>query len=205
VGGFGKQTDSTTGLILMGARPYDPATGRFLSVDPIDGGSLNNYDYAGQDPIDNYDLGGLACSKQQSHSWTWHALSPGCLWTALKDDASGGNGPVMQAVTLTDTALLVKVFGATFMEAVNPSLTSGWAGTNMSTEESFAYHFARHGAGHTIEEYAEAAQRWAENPAGVGQRVTLADGTVGMRYRTPGGGPGGILNAAGKIISFWYK
>jgi len=42
----------------MGARPYDPALGRFLAVDPVDGGSLNNYDYAGQDPINGYDLDG---------------------------------------------------------------------------------------------------------------------------------------------------
>jgi hypothetical protein len=42
----------------MGARPYDPTTGRFLTTDPIPGGSLNNYDYADQDPINNYDLNG---------------------------------------------------------------------------------------------------------------------------------------------------
>jgi RHS repeat-associated protein len=58
VGRWDKQYDTTTSLILMGARPYDPTTGRFLSVDPISGGSLNNYDYAGQDPINNYDLAG---------------------------------------------------------------------------------------------------------------------------------------------------
>jgi hypothetical protein len=46
-------------MILMGARPYDPTLGRFLAVDPIDGGSLNNYDYAGQDPINGYDLDGM--------------------------------------------------------------------------------------------------------------------------------------------------
>lgn len=42
----------------MGARPYDPTLGRFLAVDPVDGGSLNNYDYALQDPINVYDLDG---------------------------------------------------------------------------------------------------------------------------------------------------
>jgi hypothetical protein len=42
----------------MGARLYDPYTGRFTSTDPIPGGSANNYDYCNQDPINNLDLGG---------------------------------------------------------------------------------------------------------------------------------------------------
>lgn len=51
----------------MGARPYDPSTGRFLAVDPIPGGSLNNYDYAGQDPINNYDLSGkIFCDSEHN-------------------------------------------------------------------------------------------------------------------------------------------
>ncbi|MBS1839194.1 MAG: hypothetical protein JST64_15995 [Actinobacteria bacterium] len=32
-------------LIEMGARQYDPALGRFLQTDPIEGGNLNDYTY----------------------------------------------------------------------------------------------------------------------------------------------------------------
>lgn len=57
-GAWAKQYDTASDLILMGARPYDPSIGRFLAVDPVDGGSLNGYDYAAQDPVNNYDLSG---------------------------------------------------------------------------------------------------------------------------------------------------
>lgn len=57
-GRWDKQLDTSANMIQMGARPYDPTLGRFLSVDPIDGGSLNGYDYATQDPINGYDLDG---------------------------------------------------------------------------------------------------------------------------------------------------
>lgn len=57
-----KQLDTAASFMLMGARPYDATIGRFLSVDPVDGGSANSYDYAFQDPINSSDLNGTAAA-----------------------------------------------------------------------------------------------------------------------------------------------
>ncbi|WP_020662037.1 RHS repeat-associated core domain-containing protein [Amycolatopsis benzoatilytica] len=45
-------------LVQMGARPYSPLLGRFLSVDPEESGSANDYDYVAGDPINTLDLNG---------------------------------------------------------------------------------------------------------------------------------------------------
>jgi hypothetical protein len=48
----------------MGTRYYDPALGRFTQVDPVEGGSANRYDYAGQNPVNNSDPTGTACGPR---------------------------------------------------------------------------------------------------------------------------------------------
>ncbi|MEV0821404.1 RHS repeat domain-containing protein [Nonomuraea rubra] len=54
-GFVGGTKDATTGLVHLGAREYDPANGRFLSVDPIidenDPQQLNAYAYANNSPV----------------------------------------------------------------------------------------------------------------------------------------------------------
>jgi hypothetical protein len=58
----------------MGVRPYDPALGRFLAPDPVEGGSLNLYDSAGQDPMNNWDLDGrfcITCVAKKVGKWAW--------------------------------------------------------------------------------------------------------------------------------------
>ncbi|PBC70010.1 RHS repeat-associated protein [Streptomyces sp. TLI_235] len=58
LGGAQRSDETLTGLTLMGVRLYNPATGRFLSVDPVPGGSANAYDYVNQDPVNLFDLDG---------------------------------------------------------------------------------------------------------------------------------------------------
>lgn len=42
----------------MGARLYAPTTGRFLSTEPVPGGSAKAYDCCNADPVNCYDLNG---------------------------------------------------------------------------------------------------------------------------------------------------
>ncbi|WP_159042593.1 ricin-type beta-trefoil lectin domain protein [Streptomyces sp. IGB124] len=55
--------DNTTGLTHIGAREYEPGTGRFISVDPLidisDPLQMNGYTYANGNPLTNSDPTGL--------------------------------------------------------------------------------------------------------------------------------------------------
>ena len=60
---YGQQERATSngGLILMGARVYNPKPNQFTSKDPIPGGNENPYNYP-NDPINHSDFNGL---------WDW--------------------------------------------------------------------------------------------------------------------------------------
>ncbi|MGE4113587.1 MAG: DNRLRE domain-containing protein [Candidatus Nanopelagicales bacterium] len=55
-----RDATATAGLTLMGVRLYNPATGRFLSTDPVYGGNTTTYGYP-TDPINQRDLDGRFC------------------------------------------------------------------------------------------------------------------------------------------------
>lgn len=59
LGGAQRRTEFPSGVIQMGARSYVPSMGRFLSKDPIAGGSANDYDYGNADPINQFDPSGM--------------------------------------------------------------------------------------------------------------------------------------------------
>jgi RHS repeat-associated protein len=63
--GFVGGTQDPTGLTHLGAREYDPETGRFISVDPLmdqaDPQQMNGYTYANNSPVTNADADGTMC------------------------------------------------------------------------------------------------------------------------------------------------
>lgn len=65
-GFVGSTRDESVDLLQVGARPYDPVLGLFVTTDPIvnpaDPGSLNAYAYANQNPITFSDPSGLAAA-----------------------------------------------------------------------------------------------------------------------------------------------
>lgn len=60
LGGKGRRTELPSGIIEMGVRSYVPAMGRFISTDPVHGGSANAYDYTNADPVNGLDLAGTS-------------------------------------------------------------------------------------------------------------------------------------------------
>jgi RHS repeat-associated protein len=58
LGGKQRSGEAMGDIILMGVRLYSPGLGRFLQVDPVDGGNATAYDYCTGDPVNCTDLDG---------------------------------------------------------------------------------------------------------------------------------------------------
>ena len=97
LGQYSKRTEIGTGfqrLIDMGARPYHIALGRFLTVDPIEGGCANDYAYVHGDPINQMDLSG-----KNMFGDAWDATG-GKVASPVKCDPIGWAGAAAGALSL---------------------------------------------------------------------------------------------------------
>ena len=123
LGKYSKLVPTGTGfqpIIDMGARPYHIQLGRFLNVDPIEGGCANDYAYVHGDPINQMDLSGK--------SW-WNPMS----WTACGVAQNAGTAAAWTARGAAVAALGAVVLGTGGTAGI-AGLASGlgWASTGAS-------------------------------------------------------------------------
>ncbi|MGW0032504.1 RHS repeat-associated core domain-containing protein [Streptomyces sp. NPDC003314] len=92
-GFLGKTADASTGLTHVGAREYDPLTGRFISVDPLletdKQQTLNGYTYAANNPVTFSDPTGNAVPECLTGQIKCRAGIP---VSTVKDPGSGDKG-----------------------------------------------------------------------------------------------------------------
>ena len=128
VGQHQKLTDTDTspitgGIVQMGARVYIPALGRFLQVDPVEGGTDNSYAYA-NDPVNQFDLDGQAIPLLFLAGVALRAAAPHIARAAVKYVAKpAGNFVVKKAVPFLQKKAVAAV------KKIVPVSKNAWSGT----------------------------------------------------------------------------
>lgn len=123
-----------TGLIWMGARYYEPKSGRFVSADPYGhGASLSLYDYANGDPVNFIDADGRL-GKGVASGWNGNigagspdslAFSAGLMFGGAASGAAEGVRPNNMASFYTENGLLLASYGANAALKYSPAAIIG--------------------------------------------------------------------------------
>ena len=108
-------------LYTMGARAYAPRSGRFVQPDPVVGGSLNRYEFAAGDPLNNRDASGQLTTGR----WAAIGISIGIAAVAALTVKFGG----VALLSVKKGAIVGGVTGATsgaVSSTVQQGVDNGW-------------------------------------------------------------------------------
>ncbi|MER6243117.1 ricin-type beta-trefoil lectin domain protein [Streptomyces griseorubiginosus] len=114
---IGGADESSTGLIHLGSRDYDPVTGRFTTIDPVmdvsDLLQLGGYAYADNSPVTKEDPNGQFWSWSQIRHKAWQATKavPNALYeySGAKDAVTCYTNPTLSACLMTSATVAMLV------------------------------------------------------------------------------------------------
>ena len=154
VGQHSKHTEHTAGLgtvIEMGARVYHPGLGRFLSVDPVEGGCSNDYVYVHGDPVNEIDTTGLvACpSGYRQVGRAWRSVFSGYSTGRAKlklDESWWAAGIRVKVQSIASPALTMNYREG--FRYKNKNYAGGWRSTGVTLRGWKTLTFGGHGLGY---------------------------------------------------------
>ena len=106
--GSGQYLDNETGFTYLRARYYDPATGQFITADPLASMTRSPYSYVNGDPLNGDDLSGLCGGflgihcLEQAGSAVGHGATTAGVWVY---DHPGDDAAIIGAVALAATGV----------------------------------------------------------------------------------------------------
>jgi len=159
----GQYTDPISGLIYLRARYYDPATGSFLTRDPLVDQTHEPYAYAGSDPLNetdptglfhytfNFDLGATDQSPNEVFSYWMQHFSEIFPIQGAPDQLHKGQNIHLSAygepfpVHVSDLTSHYFKFTVPDGGFLHPDWPGGWVSFNLSQTDDCHMHLRVHG------------------------------------------------------------